>query len=133
MSAARTSEGSGVADTPRIGLVIDRWTLPVRSRKARLEGERLRAWPEPVEQPQLGETFVDRRPVSGLDPPQRLVGAVEPREVIAPPGHDRRVSAAVDELEQGLGIAPDRHVECEQGIGRITDSHRVAAYALQPP
>ena len=58
-SAAWISEGSRVADTPRVGLVIDRQSGSAGFREARLEGERVRRRTEPIEQPQLRQGFLD--------------------------------------------------------------------------
>src|SRR5438270_7183128 len=71
------------ADTPRVGLHVDRRLGAIWLRKTRLEGERVRGRTKTIEMPQPRKTVVNRRDGAGRNPPQRHVRAIEAPEPAA--------------------------------------------------
>ena len=67
------------------------------------------------------------------DPPQRVVGAVEPLEILAPAAQFGGVAALVDIGVERVGFGPDREVDDQLWIGRRLQRGGIAVLGLEPP
>lgn len=101
--------------------------------EAGFKGECVGRWAVAIETPQARKSFVDARPMSCWNPPKRLIGAFEAFEVLSASSHFRRVSASINELEQGVRIAPDGHVDDEERVGRRLNIGRISSVPLKTP
>src|ERR1019366_4663364 len=99
----------------------------------RAEPERIGRRPALRQQADPLEPLRDRRDVTALEPPERIIRPVVPLEPALSVAHDPDVRALVDVRVQALERLPYGHVHENGGVLEWTDVRRVPRRRLEPP
>lgn len=119
--------------TPRVGLHVHRGAALIGCWESRLEGECVAGRSIMFKHPKSREPLMNRRPMADGYPPKCLVMPVEGLEEFSASRHDGRVRTSIHELEQRVGIFPDRHVDGEERVRCCADAGGIPALILQAP